>query len=150
MKCVGPDSRLIGVAAIAALPTVTRKFLAEGWWELSVKLMSQYYDNLLHILISTYRSHELLRRRAVLQYSIWIAFENVFPFFKIVTWVNLNFLIWVVIPSLYGILLHWQVRQSYPGCGTDIYVCLIALRKSAMSLIYEIFGAVELQGQLGA
>jgi len=30
MKCVGPDSRLIGVAAIAALPAVARNFLAEG------------------------------------------------------------------------------------------------------------------------
>jgi len=29
----------------------------------------------------------------------------------------------------------------------DIYVCLIALRKSAKSLIYEIFSAVELQVQ---
>jgi len=28
--------------------------------------MSQYYENLLHILVSTYRSHDLLRRRAVL------------------------------------------------------------------------------------
>jgi hypothetical protein len=149
MKCVGPDLRLTGVATIAALPAVTRNCLAEGRWELSVKLMSLYYENLLRILTSTYRSHDLLRRRAVLRYSIWMTFENIFPFFRIVIRGNLNFLILVVIPSLYDILLYWQGRQSYPGCGTDIYVCLIALRKSAMSLIYEIFSAVELQGHLG-
>jgi hypothetical protein len=92
MNCVDSGSRLIGVAAIAALPAVTRNFLAEGWWKLSVKLMSQYYENLLHFLVSTYRSHDLLRRRAVLRYNIWMTFENVLPFFTIVTWVNLNFL----------------------------------------------------------
>lgn len=148
MKCVGPDLRLTGISAIAALPAVTRNCLAEGWWELSVKLMSLYYENLLRILTSTYRSHDMLRRRVVLRYSTWTIFENVFPFFRIVIRVNLNFLILVAIPSLYGTLLYWQGRQSYPGCGTDIYVCLIALRKSAMSLIYDIFSAVELQGHL--
>ena len=30
MKCVGPHLRLTGVATIAALPAVTRKFRAEG------------------------------------------------------------------------------------------------------------------------
>lgn len=149
MNGVGLNLRLTGVAAIAVLPAVARNILAEKWWELSVKLMSLYYENLLRILTSTYGSHDLLRRRTVLRYSLWMKFQNVFPFFfRIVTRINSNLLIWVVIPSLYGILLHWQGRQSYPGRGTDIYVCLTALRKRAMSLTYDIFNAVELQGQL--
>jgi hypothetical protein len=132
-------------------PSVTRNILTEGSCELSDNVISLYYENLLLILTSTYGSHGQLKWRASVAVQHPDEIWKLIPiFFLIFTLVNLNFLIWVLIPSLYGILLYWQGNHSYPGCRTGISAGLVALMKSAMSLIYEIFSSVEFQARLGA